>query len=219
MKRESVLGIFFICWGLVILAAGVWIITQKRGELHNFSSRVASKNVLFYPLRASILDRNGRAVCFSKWEIYFVFPERRASTAKKFCTLLGIEYSPVKSAKAKYMQQNIPDEKITDAVKNAKKYRIRLRRRPVRCTAELPLSVKNVIGLVAEHDGISGIEKKYNDTLKGVPGFYNVMLGPDGRIEEQSFQVISPMREAQALELSYSLEELQNPFIAWRLWL
>ena len=29
--------------------------------------------------------------------------------------------------------------------------------------------------------------------------------------------VISPMREAQALELPYSLEELQNPFIAWRL--
>ncbi len=209
MKRAYILLAFFICWGVVIAASSLYLICNKKDELNRLERKISSRKFILYPTRAVIFDRNGEKIAWTEWEFYIRYSYRNRKNTEKLFRTLGIKTEPVFIERTKTFIQNIPNDKVVDAVKLARKYRIRVRRRIVRRTVPLSNAAKSYIGQTLLYHGISGVELKYNSGLQGRAGIYFAVQGMAGRIAEKSFKVMLPMQEGNAVTLPYSLFEIQ----------
>ena len=209
MKRINILIAFFICWGILIIASSMLLAVKNRKALLDFSRKIAERRVIIYPVRAPIADCYGRKIAWTEWQFYLQCFMYRKNDMEKFFTELGVAFDPVVIVEKKCMVQNIPAEKTANAVKLARKYRFRLRKKTVRRIQELPLSARNFIGSTFLYYGINGLEAQYNDRMQGMPGIYQIMRGPSGKIEKNSFKIMLPMQVGRELRLKASLLELQ----------
>ncbi|MBR1965189.1 MAG: hypothetical protein IKA22_01115 [Lentisphaeria bacterium] len=209
MKRINILVAFFICWGILIIASSMLLAVKNRKELLDFSRKIAERKVTIYPVCAPIVDCYGTKIAWTEWQFYLQCSVRRKKDMEKFFKELGIVFEPVHIVEKKCMIQNIPAAKAANAVKLARKYRFRLRKKTVRCLQKLPLTAQNFIGSTFLYYGINGLEAQYNDRMQGIPGIYQIMRGPSGRIEKNSFKIMLPMRSGRELRLQASLLELQ----------
>ena len=209
MKRAYILLVFFICWGAVIAASSLYLICCKKDELNRLERKISSRKFTIYPTRAVIYGCNGEKVAWTEWEFYIRYSARRRKSMENFFRTIGIEAAPVFIEHSNTFIQNIPRNKAADAVKLARKYRIRVRRHIVRRTVPLSNAAQSYIGQTLLYHGISGIEQKFNSRLQGRAGIYLAVQGMAGRIAERSLKVMLPMQEGSDITLNCSLFEMQ----------
>lgn len=209
--RGRILFVFFVCWGMIILSSGPWLILKKREPLLKFAAKTASRTITFHPLRAPILDCNGEKIAWSEWQFYISAPMRRRNDIQKISRELDLFSEPLENAEKKELRQNIPAKKLADAVRLVKKYRLRIAKNIIRKYIDLPYNSKYYIGDVLLHYGVYGLEREFDRQLQGRAAVYSVMRSSrSGTIDRKSFKIITPLQEGSALKVPYSLTELQS---------
>lgn len=192
---------------MIIVLSSLYLITFKRKELLKFSAKVAEKEVVYYPLRGAILDRNGEKVCSTEWIFYIQVPEKEKDKIYRLQDGLNLQIN----VNEQKIIGVIPKNKLTQAVKLCRRYRLSLRKRIVRKVVPLPENVRSRLGTVLQYQGISGIEAEYNDVLQGKPGRYRFNQGsrPVNAVDLKSFRIISPVQQGRNIRLKQVLAELQ----------
>ena len=210
MNRTKALFIIFICWGLIICAGSLWLILVKKAPLDRFARKISLRQISIYPARAAIYDRNGTKIAWTEWEFYIQSSRRYYDNMENFFRALNLEFKPVYNKTTRRYTQIIPPEKVADALKIARRYRLRVRRSIVRRTVGLSPAAQYYVGHVLLYYGISGRELVKNDFLQGRHGIYHIKQGTSGKIAEKSFKVQLPMQEGHPVYLDLSLLELQS---------
>lgn len=209
MKRVKILFILFICWGTIICASSLWLVCFKKQQLNRFAKKLSSRQVMIYPTRAPIYDCNGVKIAWTEWEFYIQFFSGQLQSAEKFFRSFEVPFRPSFNKSTRRYTHIIPPDKTADAIKLARKYRLRVRRNIVRRTVKLSPAAQSFIGNILLHYGISGLELKYNAALQGRAGHYHIIQGTAGKIAKGSFKVMLPMQEGREIRLGMSLLELQ----------
>lgn len=207
MIRRRAFLIIFLCWGVIIAFSSIWLVVSETRPLIAFSRKVAEGEVVYYPPRASIVDRCGEKICYTEWVFFVRIPQKQKYKAAELSNALGIDCKDENGS----LRYDIPKEKLSAAVKLCRRLHLQLRRNIVRRTAVLPPSVKSRLGIVILYHGLTGIEAEYDRYLQGTPGVYQVIRSPHPlkKIEKDSFRIMSPMRAGRTVRLRQSLAELQ----------
>ena len=205
MKRKRAFFIIFVCWGLIVALGSMRMILTQRENLIDFSRKIAEEKIVYYPLRAPIIDCDGREVCYTEWLFSVHEHLRYRNKLAKLAQDLNLELT----GDDKTVRCSIPKEKLSSAVKLCRKYRLKIKKRIIRRTADLPENVRCKLGIVPVYSGISGIEAAYNKYLQGTPGIYQSIRSPQKKIATDSFRIMLPMRSGRKVKLKQSLFELQ----------
>lgn len=210
MKRRQIFLLLFCCWGLIIGASSMYLILSKQQSLLAFSERVAEEEIIYYPLRAPIVDRNGQNVCHTDWIFYIKASKKQKNNLMQIVKQLEIQPQTY-TADNQTEYCILPKEKLSSAVILCRKYRLKIHKRITRNCIDLPENVKTHLGKVLLYNGLYGLEAKYNSHLQGTPGVYQAIKGPRplNSIEKNTFRILAPMRPGRMLKLKQSIPELQ----------
>lgn len=162
---------------------------RSPGDLVAFGESQRVHQIALPGRRGALLDRNGEQLAFSipqrtVWADprLVVDPQR---SAQLLAPVLGIDEAFVlerltTDAAFVYLARQVTDE-TADAVEALGLEGVAFLAEPRRFnpSGSLASSVIGVVGV--DHDGLSGIEKQYDDLLSGVPGEVQLETAPGGR--------------------------------------
>ena len=165
--------------------------------------------------RGSIYDEKGQLIAWSErcYDLELVqlpaTPERLAKLSAALLPGMQIGLSGEKLANASLpmvIKYNLTAEELTAADELAEQYSeldvsLRWERRSA---VSLP-AIGEVMQLDGMEYGISGLEKKFDETLRGTPGTFSVMLDRHGRWVNSTFRILTAPRNGKDV---YSDEEV-----------
>jgi len=175
--------------GVVVRLVQVQLVDDGRYAAFGTAQRL--QDIKLPADRGSIFDRNGNDLAVS-------IPQRTiwadprliddpARTAASLAGILSLDHAAVTKLTAKlaasgaftYVQRRVSDQ-LADAVEKAKLPGIFTLEEPRRFApaGDLARSVLGQVGV--DNEGLSGLERKYDDLLTGVPGELKVEQAPDG---------------------------------------
>ena len=165
-------------WMLLILGRTFFLIGPERAENLQKGEQLARKSGLIPAVRGKIIDRDGTVLAWS--ERYFDLKLKPGKTLQKKTSVFLTEVLGTVEPHEDFICQNLSGEEFAALQSHIRKYpELQLTSRVERRT--LPEeSLKKQIGECREIDGIltgvSGLEKEYDEHLRGQAGKYEVLL-------------------------------------------
>lgn len=196
--------IFFILSALLfaVVLGRMHFLASSGGEAWRKSaSNISSRTGKLSAIRGRIYDKNGKLLVWSErcYDLELVqlpaTPERLAKLSAALLPGMQIGLSGEKLANASLpmvIKYNLTAEELTAADELAEQYSeldvsLRWERRSA---VSLP-AIGEVMQLDGMEYGISGLEKKFDDTLRGTPGTFSVMLDRHGRWVNSTFRILT----------------------------
>jgi cell division protein FtsI (penicillin-binding protein 3) len=183
------------------------------GRYTAFGLAQRQRDVILPADRGSIFDRNGNDLAVSiPQRTVWADPrlvEDPEGTARSLQRLLHLDEAATQALAVKlgngksftYVQRRVPDE-VAEAVEQAHLPGIALLEEPKRFKPAGDLA-RSVLGDVdVDNLGLTGLEKKYDDLLTGVPGELEVEQGPGGRTIPAGERRITPAQRGDDLVLT-----------------
>lgn len=220
-----VIFVFFFFIALVYKLFDIQVV--KSEELKYFAKRQQMKVEKILPERGVIYDRDGTLLTYNRNDISFYLDLRMASNedkkkiAGKFSTVFGKSYDHYiklmsQSPKTICIEKKAPGEK-TLLLKNFKVTGLFNREDPTRVYHYSSLG-SHILGyLNDEYDGVNGIEKSYNNLLKGEEGIRLVERNAVGDVITFSEEQTKPAQKGGNIYLTIKKsfqnvleEELRN---------
>ncbi|MCP3966130.1 MAG: hypothetical protein GY750_06865 [Lentisphaerae bacterium] len=219
-KRAVAVLILLVLWAAAAAGAFLHYALLNREKYIKLGNKIAFRRGTFYLSRSKILDRNGIVLAWT--EKYYDLSYLDLSGSNKRRTII-IDYLkeilpellPEKiSENIWLLYAGLPPHTIPKLVPLLSIYHeLKITPRHERCIVAYP-EVKKFIGTV-EHagghlEGISGIEKKYNDILNGEPGEYTVMLDRHKNWIKGSWKLTKKAQPGKNVKLKLSLEDIRG---------
>jgi len=191
---------------LVLLTARMFSIQASRGSEYSQAAAIQRwRNTKIHTERGDILDRNGiRFTNRHKQYLAIVLPAdllKDASAPGRAAALLGRDADELESAAAaSYLPfaVRVSDEQA-DAIMNAGIPGLCIVEVPVRSSKDMPAA--HIIGYVDEkgENGLSGIEKAYQETLKNGGGVFAGLLADAGNkaMEQFGYRILDTTGESR----------------------
>ncbi|HPU44873.1 MAG TPA: penicillin-binding transpeptidase domain-containing protein [Thermoclostridium sp.] len=179
---------------LLLLACRMFSIQASRGREYSQAAAVQRwRNTKIYTERGDILDRNGiRFTNRSKQDIAVILPAdllKDASALSRAAELLGRQTGELEEAAARsYLPYSVRvSEEQANAIMDAGITGLSILEVPVRNSEDMLAA--HIIGYVDEkgEEGLSGIEKAYQDTLKNGGGVFAGVLADAGDTAMEQF--------------------------------
>jgi cell division protein FtsI (penicillin-binding protein 3) len=204
--------VVLLCFVAVVVRL-VQVQVVDEGQYAAFGAAQRTKDIVLPADRGAIFDRNGVDLAISiPQRTVWADPrliEDPSGTARSLARLLSLDTEATTKLTAKlasgkaftYVQRRVADD-VADAVEAARLPGIALLEEPQRFSPSGDLA-KSVLGQVGvDNEGLSGLEKKYDDLLEGVPGELNVEQAPGGRTIPAGERRVTPAQRGDDLVLT-----------------
>ena len=169
------------------------VLSANRGNIYDRDNRPLTRNIIHYTLSVNpskVIDKNGLAEELSK---------RTGKSKERYLDKLNSK------SKFEYLERNLQrneleliETKLFSGLNIERKYR---RYYPHHNIAAQVLGYTNL-----DDEGISGIEKDYNNYLKGTPGWVYKTKGWSGKIQHKSGMPFQKSIDGSNIQLTIDLE-------------
>jgi penicillin-binding protein 2 len=238
-ERRYVIGGIFIALTLILLGRLFYIqIIDDRYAL--YANKNVIRQIIKYPARGPILDRNGKVLVTNAlvYDVSVIPKEIKAFDTLEFCKLLGIDTAEFNKrlAKARKYSPNLQspfDKQISPQLYASLQERLsefpgfRVDPHPIRSYPDS--SAAQFLGYIGEvspakieksggyyrlgdYIGISGVEKAYEDVLRGQRGVENKMVDsrgvPKGSYANGAYDTLAVPGERLTSSLDMRLQKL-----------
>ena len=219
-KQANIVMLCFAIWALMCLAMFFYYSVIAKEHYIKIGNQISSRELLYYPERSRILDKNGIVLAWSEkyYDLYYnnltgspkriniiyeriknVFPDTRKPSCEKFQSIMLRSLNPKQIMALENSICLYQELQIT--------YRIE------RNVVNYP-NVKAQIGQVKlikkQFSGVSGFEKIYNQTLNGTHGRFKIMLDRNKNWIKNSYKSIKLAEKGKDVRLKFTLEELRK---------
>ena len=198
---------------VAVLVRLVQVQVVDEGAYAAFGAAQRSHDVVLPADRGAIFDRNGADLAVSI-PLRTVWADPRqvedpAGTAASLARLLSLDDEAKTALTARlsttkgftYVQRRVSDE-LADAVEEAQLPGIGLLEEPSRYSPSGDLA-RSVLGQVGvDNEGLSGLERKFDDVLEGVPGELQFEQAPGGRTIPAGERRVEPAQRGDDLVLT-----------------
>lgn len=185
-NRAKKLLFFFGLWGAVLASSLFYYTVYARDKYMRKGDEISLRRGIIPALRGQILDKNGVKLAWSEIHYDLILTKvpkfylQKSSLFSKLKTLIGGFKLKEQPGGESLIMRDIQPELVKELEPLVKQYRdLTIRLRTERRHLDDPAYTK-IIGDVkmgdSGLDGISGLEYKYNDELKGKAGSYVVMV-------------------------------------------
>jgi cell division protein FtsI/penicillin-binding protein 2 len=219
-KQADIIILLLMLWAIICTAMFFYYSVIAKDKYIKLGNKLARRELLYYPERSRILDKNGIVLAWSE-KYYDLYYNNLTGSSKK----IEIIYERVKN--------EFPDAKkpSPDSIRSLMLRALRPKQvlalehsiylyqelqitpRIERKVVEYPI-VQTYVGQVKLVDGqlvgISGLEKTYNKTLSGIPGKYQIMLDRNKNWIKNSGKSIRLAAPGKDIKLALSLEDIRK---------
>jgi cell division protein FtsI/penicillin-binding protein 2 len=217
-KQADIIILCLAAWAVVCIAVFFYYAVIARTEYIRLGNRIASRELLYYPERSKILDKNGVVLAWSE-KYYDLYYNNLTGTPKR----VEIIYEKVKKIFPHVQKPSVNDVHaimlralqprqilaLEKAIYLFQELQIEPRiERKVVDYPEIRTYVGNVKFEKGRLIGVSGLEKTYNEVLSGSPGRYRIMLDRNKNWIKNSGKSIKLAISGKDIKLNLSLEEI-----------
>lgn len=219
-KQADIVMLCLAVWALMCLAMFFYYSVIAKEHYIKLGRRIASRELVYYPERSKILDKNGVVLAWSEkyYDLYYnnltgspkrieiiyeriqnIFPNAKKPSCKKFQSIMLRSLQPkqiVDLKRATYLYQELQiDPRIERKVVDYPNIQIQI--------GQVKLIKRQFIG-------ISGFEKIYNQALSGTHGRFKIMLDRNKNWIKNSYKSIKLAQKGKDVRLKLTIEELRK---------
>ena len=196
-RRLYILAAVLFLWVAAVLGRLVYLQIIKYEFFLNLASRQHGRTIDVEPRRGTIYDRNGAELAMSiDVDSVFAVPSEipdQESTAQILATVLNLDaqelLAHLRSQRNFAWVKRKLDAETSDRVRNLNLRGIYFRKEPMRFYPKRNLAAQTVGYVGVDDEGLGGIELKFDDDLRGMPGremiFVDARRKWYGRVERQ----------------------------------
>ena len=219
-KQADIIIICLALWAVVCVAMFFYYAVIAKTEYIRLGNKIASRELLYYPERSRILDKNGVVLAWSE-KYYDLYYNNLTGTPKR----IEIIYEKVKK-KFPYIQRPSVDDVHSIMLRALQPRQILALEKLVYLFQELQIQprierkvvdypkVRIYVGKVKLEKGrlvgLSGLEKTYNEVLSGSSGRYRIMLDRNKNWIKNSGKSIKLAIPGKDIKIDLTLEEIRK---------
>ena len=214
-KRSKILLYFFAIWMTLIILCFLYFSVGNNKKYIEFRNKIAYKEQTTLSARGSILDKNRIPIAWSerKYDLYFKTSNKKDNIVKKVFNIIDIL---PKNAGSNLIKKNLLPSEIQNLKPLMQQSNfILIKPRLERKYVDLP-NVRKLIGEVQRINnltiGISGLEKEYDNILRGVNAKSVIMFDRSGKMLTKSMKVIQELKNGKDVILDKTINELNEEF-------
>lgn len=217
-KQADIIILCLAAWAVVCIAAFFYYAVIARTEYISLGNRIASRELLYYPERSRILDKNGVILAWSE-KYYDLYYNNLTGSGKRMeviyekvkKTLPNIQ-KPAANEVHAVMLRDLQPRQILALEKAVYLFQeLQIQPRIERKVVDYP-EIRDYVGKVRFEKGRligdSGLEKIYNKVLSGKPGRYRIMLDRNKNWIKNSGKSIKLATPGNDIKLDLTLEEI-----------
>ncbi len=217
-KQADIIIRTLALWAVVCVAVFFYYAVIAKTEYIRLGNRIASRELLYYPERSRILDKNGVVLAWSEkyYDLYYNnltgSPKRIEIIYEKVKKIFPHVQRPPVDDFHSIMLRALQPRQILALEKSVYLFQeLQIEPRIERKVVDYPKIRAYVGGVKLEKGrlvGVSGIEKAYNEILSGIPGRYRIMLDRNKNWIKNSGISIKLAAPGKDVKLKLSLEEI-----------
>lgn len=220
VKRIRILSIIFGVWALFAAGRLFYFTVVERGRYVSDSVKLAWRDGSIPVVRGKILTSDGVPLAWSEFQVRLTlesFPKNKGARERLFAYVkenFSIELTG---------QEKLPHPLVlmADMSEFNRLHRLAAPHLDLRCSIIMvrrrhpDRSLDGVIGFCRRRDdgmleGVSGLEKEYEKTLRGREGIFRVMLNRYGRFVKETLRVRQEAIPGTDVKLNRSLQDFQK---------
>jgi len=217
-KQANIIIGALAVWAVVCVAMFFYYAVIARTEYIRLGNRIASRELLYYPERARILDKNGVVLAWSEkyYDLYYNnltgSPKRMEVIYEKVKKIIPNIQNPAPDKFHAVMLRALQPRQILALEKSVYLFQeLQIQPRIERKVVDYP-EIRAYVGNVKFEKGrlvgVSGLEKTCNEPLSGSPGRYRIMLDRNKNWIKNSGKSIKLATPGRDVKLNLSLEEI-----------
>jgi penicillin-binding protein 2 len=219
-KRAVIVIAFLALWAMICIAAFFYYAVIAKDKYIKLGNKIACRELLYYPERAKILDKNGITLAWSEkyYDLYYnnltdskqraeilsnrveeILPMAKEISSTKIQSIIFQSLSPKQISSLETLIYSFQELEI----------KTRLERKSVNYP-QIQAQIGKVKYIKGRLVGIDGFEKEHDKILSGDPGKYKIMLDRNKNWIKNSFKILQTATPGKNVKLSLSLDEMRK---------
>jgi cell division protein FtsI/penicillin-binding protein 2 len=219
-KQADIIILCLAVWALICIAMFFYYSVIAKEKYISLGNKIARRELLYYPERSKILDKNGVVLAWSEkyYDLYYNnltdSPKRIEIIYGRIINIFPYAKKPSPNEIHSILLRAIQPNQILALEKSIYLYQeLQITPRVERKVVDYP-NVQANVGKVkfvkGQLVGISGLEKLYNKILSGTPGKYKIMLDRNKNWIKNSGKSIKLAMPGKDIQLDFTLEEIRK---------
>ena len=219
-KQTDIIILCFAVWALLCLAMFFYYAVIAKAEYIKLGNKIAIRELLYYPERSKIFDKNGIILAWSEkyYDLYYNnltgSPKRIKIIYRRIKRIFPNAKKPTQESLNFIMLRNLVPKQVSALEKFIYLHQeLQITPRIQRKVVDYP-KVRIYIGKVKivkrQLVGISGVEKLYDQALNGTPGKYKIMLDRNKNWIKNSGKLINLAVPGKDIKLQLTLAEIRK---------
>lgn len=219
-KQADIVMLCLAVWALMCLAMFFYYSVIAKEHYTKLGKQIASRELVYYPERSKILDKNGVVLAWSEkyYDLYYNnltdSPKRIKIIYERIKNIFPNAQKPSCDQFQSVMLRSLQPRQIVSLENSIYLYQeLQINARIERNIVDYP-NIQAQIGKVKlikkQLVGISGFEKNYNQALSGTHGRFKIMLDRNKNWIKNSYKSIKLAQKGKDIRLKLTIEELRK---------
>lgn len=219
-KQADIVMLCLAVWALMCLAMFFYYSVIAKEHYTKLGKQIASRELVYYPERSKILDKNGVVLAWSEkyYDLYYNnltdSPKRIKIIYERIKNIFPNAQKPSCDQFQSVMLRSLQPRQIVSLENSIYLYQeLQINARIERNIVDYP-NIQAQIGKVKlikkQFVGMSGFEKIYNQALSGTHGRFKIMLDRNKNWIKNSYKSIKLAQKGKDIRLKLTIEELRK---------